>query len=56
MSDYVLPVILAAALLVSVVLAATSLLDGWIDARRRRRLEREELDAYREFLGGAWFR
>lgn len=56
MSDYLLPLLLAVALLVSTLLAATTLLDAWIDRLRRRRARREEARAYREFLDGAWFR
>lgn len=54
--DYGAAILLAAALLVGVLAASTTLLDAWIDARRRRRLERLEREAYREFLDGRWFR
>lgn len=53
-SDYAAALALAYALLVAVVAASTSLLDGWIDAHRRRRAQRE--DAYRRLLDGSWFR
>lgn len=55
-SDYAAAVLLAGALLVAVLAASTTILDAFLDARARRRRERAELTAYREFLDGRWFR
>lgn len=56
MTDYVLPLALAVVLLLASLAAATSLLDAWIDRLHRRRRDRAELDAYRSFLDGGWWR
>lgn len=52
--DYAAPLVLACALVVAVLCASTSLLDGWIDARRRRELDRREREAWRAFRDGGW--
>lgn len=56
MTDYLLPLLLAVALLVATLLASTTLLDAYVDRMRRRRAEAEELRAYRAFLDGEWWR
>lgn len=57
--DYASAVILAGATCLAAVMASTSLLDGFIDARRRRAAARRNARtdaAAREFLSGRWQR
>jgi hypothetical protein len=49
---YLAAVVLAFALLVATLVASTSCLDAFLDARRRRRLERGS----RAFYDGRWSR
>ena len=52
--EYALAVLLGCAVCILAVAASSSLLDGWLDARRRRARDRDELEAWRRFHDGGW--
>lgn len=54
--EYAVAVILASFVCLLAVAASTRVLDRWIDAYRARRRDAAELDAYRRFFDGEWWR